>query len=196
MNAGQKALADLRAERESKKFEEVRKVKELLTTEELIQNDPSAGVIPEKVAIRMGTRMLPFVGIPLFGGMGAFVAFWYFATYKGLEVKPFIVATTTVFILATSLLGITYSLMSASWDPDVDGSGIGLDEFNKNVKIIKDGFERTKENQIIRDNMAGLPESEIQQAIQALDRRDKKQEKEKKRLEEMALRGREEDLKS
>merc|ERR1712122_378877 len=117
---------------------------------------------------------------------GAFVAFWYFATYKGFEVKPVIVATTTVFILATSLLGITYSMMSASWDPDEDGFGLGIDEFNKNVKIVKDGFTRTKENAIIREKMAGLPESEIQQAIQALDRRDKKQEKEKKRLEEMA----------
>jgi len=188
LNAGQRSLLDMREQREDKKYEEVRKVKELLAVDQLLQEDTSAAVIPEKVAMRMGARMLPFVGIPLFGGMGAFVAFWYFATYKGLEFQPVIVASSTVFILVISLLGITYSVMSASWDPDDDGSSLGLAEFNVNIGNIMDGLKRTKENAIIRDNMSGMPEEEVQRAIKALDKRDerlKKLSKQEKRLEEM-----------
>jgi hypothetical protein len=48
--------------------------------------------------------MLPFVGIPLFGGMGTFVAFWYLATYKNMEFQPAMVAFTTIAILVVGLL--------------------------------------------------------------------------------------------
>jgi len=194
MNAGQRALADLREQREARKFEEVRKVKELLSTDELLDEDGSAAVIPEKVAMRMGSRMIPFVGIPLFGGMGAFIAFWYFATYRGVEFQPVVVAGTTISLLAVSLAGITYSLMSSSWDPDDDGTGIGIDEFKNNVGNIKAGLKRSKENAVIREKMAGLPEGEIRRAIEALDKRDEREKKKQQRLEEMLLSNKQEDL--
>lgn len=34
--------------------------------------------------------------------------------------------------------------MSASWDDDRDGSGLGVDEFNKNIGSLKEGLSRTK----------------------------------------------------
>eukprot|EP00591_Stephanopyxis_turris_P006216 CAMPEP_0195525466 /NCGR_PEP_ID=MMETSP0794_2-20130614/25957_1 /TAXON_ID=515487 /ORGANISM="Stephanopyxis turris, Strain CCMP 815" /LENGTH=229 /DNA_ID=CAMNT_0040655945 /DNA_START=175 /DNA_END=864 /DNA_ORIENTATION=- len=184
LNPGQKALAKMRKEQADKKDDELRKVVEVRSQDDFVRENPGAAAIPEKVAMRMGNRMLPFVGIPLFGGMGAFVAFWYFATYRDYVFQPALVAGTTIAILAVSLLGITYSVMSASWDPDEEGSALGFDQFGSNVNNLKDGLQRSKENAILREKMAGLPEREIQAAIRDLDRRDEREKRRKMSLEE------------
>ena len=73
--------------------------------------------------------------------------------------------------------GITYSVLSASWDDDREGSGLGVDEFQKNVGSLKEGLSRSKENTLLREQMAGLSEDEIQRAIDNQDRRDKAKRK-------------------
>ena len=81
--------------------------------------------------------------------------------------------------------------MSASWDPEKEGSLIGFDEFKTNLGNIQDGLKRTRENAILREKMAGLPEAEVEQAIKDLNKRDEKtkmsqmtmEEKMKKELE-------------
>ena len=182
MNTGQRALAKMRAERQSKKDEELRRIAEIREMDAQVAEESAA--IPERVAQRMGKRMLPFVGIPLFGGMGAFVAFWYFATYKGVEFEPVVVAATTIGMLAISLLGITYSVLSASWDDDREGGALGIDEFKKNVGSVTQGVKRSRENQLLRERMAGLPESEIEAAIRDLEMREAREMKRSETLKE------------
>lgn len=182
MNTGQRALAKMRAERQSKKDEELRRIAEIRKMDAQVAEESAA--IPERVAQRMGKRMLPFVGIPLFGGMGAFVAFWYFATYKGVEFEPVVVAATTIGMLAISLLGITYSVLSASWDDDREGGALGIDEFKKNVGSVTQGVKRSRENQLLRERMAGLPESEIEAAIRDLEMREAREMKRSETLKE------------
>lgn len=102
LNQGQVALQEMRRQRAEQRDEELRKVREIKQTDAYLKETPA--VIPEKVANRMGRRMLPFVGIPLFGGMGAFVGFWYLATYQNMEFQPSLVAYTTIGILVVGLL--------------------------------------------------------------------------------------------
>jgi hypothetical protein len=52
-----------------------------------------------------------------------------------------------------ALQGITYSIMSASWDPDREGSFLGTEEFSQNLDNIKSGLSRSRENAILRDKM-------------------------------------------
>ena len=101
-NAGQRALAEMRRQQAEKKNQELNKVREMLEADRQVEQQAAA--IPERVAQRMGARMLPFVGLPLLGGMGCFVAFWYFATYKDMEFQPALVAGSTIAILVVSLL--------------------------------------------------------------------------------------------
>lgn len=171
-SAGADALARLRQEKVEKRNEELRSIRDLRSVDQQLVDSPDSAVIPERVAQRMGKRMLPFVGIPLFGVMGAFITFWYLATYKNYEFQPALVAFSTIGILGAGLLGITYSVMSASWDENEDGSALGVDEFKKNLGSIKDGLKRTRENAILREKMSSLPDQEIEQAISNLDKKE------------------------
>jgi len=158
---GKAALERMRREKAEERNAELRKIKELKATDAMLQESSEGAVIPEKVAQRMGSRMLPFVGIPLFGSMGAFVGFWYMATYRDLEFKPALVAASTIACLVVGLVGITYSIMSTSWDPDREGSLLGGDEFSKNVGSIKAGLSRSRENAVLRDKMYDYSPEEI-----------------------------------
>ena len=209
--AGQKALFELRRQRVEQRNAELKQMMEMRRMDDLAKE--SSAVIPEKVAMRMGKRMLPFVGVPLFGGMGSFVTFWYLATQKNMEFQPTMVAFTTMSILVVGLLvrsklllvclcfvlnglgpltsfcfvpfrsfhrslctleqGITYSVMSTSWDPDREESGLGFDEFQKNVGILGEGLSRSRENALLRERMADMSEADIQAELKDLDTRDK-----------------------
>ena len=61
--------------------------------------------------------------------------------------------------------GITYSVLSASWDDDREGSTFGADEFSKNVESLREGLSRTKENALLRERMAGMSEDEIRRVM-------------------------------
>lgn len=180
-NTGSKLLQELRSREAEKRDDELRKLRDLRDTDALLQEDGGAAAIPEKVAQRMGKRMLPFVGIPLVGSFATFIGFWYLATQKDMEFQPAIVATTSFGFLAVGLLGITYSVLSSSWDNDREGSAFGGDEFSKNVGSIREGLARTKENTILREKMAGLSEAEIQRAIDGAERREQEAKKNNKK---------------
>lgn len=64
--------------------------------------------------------------------------------------------------------------MSASWDPDREGSFIGWDEFQLNLQNVQDGLRRSRSNAILREKMSNLSTKEVQQALQDLDRREMK----------------------
>ena len=178
-NTGSKRLRELRSREAERRDEELRKLRALRETDATLREDAGAAAIPERVAQRMGKRMLPFVGIPLFGSFASFIGFWYMAVYRDMEFQPALVATTSFVFLAIGLLGITYSMLSASWDDDREGSGLGLDEFQTNVGNLKEGLARTKENALLREKMAGLSEDEIQRAIDDQDKRDAKKNNKK-----------------
>jgi hypothetical protein len=104
LSMGKAALDKLRRERAESRNEELQKLKEVQEIDEMLRTTPEAAVIPERVAQRMGKRMLPFVGIPLVGSMASFVGFWYMATYQDMEFQPALVATTSIVLLAVGLV--------------------------------------------------------------------------------------------
>jgi hypothetical protein len=101
---GKAALDRLRRGRAEQRDEELRRLREVRMADRLVRESPEAAVIPERVAQRMGRRMLPFVGVPLLGGMASFVGFWYMATYRDVEFQPALVAATTIGLLAVGLV--------------------------------------------------------------------------------------------
>jgi hypothetical protein len=103
-NKGSTLLKELRSRQAEERNAQLQKMAQLRATDEALLEDPGAAAIPERVAQRMGKRMLPFVGLPLFGSMASFVGFWYMATYRDMEFQPAIVATVSFVFLAVGLL--------------------------------------------------------------------------------------------
>ena len=62
--------------------------------------------------------------------------------------------------------------MSASWDPEREGSVLGVEEFQRNMGNIKQGLGRSRDDALLREKMAGLSETEIQAALSDLERRE------------------------
>ena len=125
-NKGSTLLAQLRTRQAEERNAELQKIANLRKTDEALLSDPSAAAIPERVAQRMGKRMLPFVGVPLLGSMASFVGFWYMATYRDMEFQPAVVATVSFVFLAVGLLVSSFVLGYLSkqetfrWHPHFD----------------------------------------------------------------------------
>ena len=66
--------------------------------------------------------------------------------------------------------GITYSVMSASWDEDREGEFWGVEEFQRNVGNLQEGLQRSKDNAVLRDRLAA---GEV--SMQDVQRLEKKQ---------------------
>jgi hypothetical protein len=111
--AGQRALEQLRQERQAQTLQEWQQVRDMLSADAQVQETPAA--IPEPVAQRMGARMLPFVGVPLFGGMATFVTFWYLSVYKNIELEPAMVAAGTISWLVVGLVVRSIVLLTCIW---------------------------------------------------------------------------------
>jgi Photosynthesis affected mutant 68 len=66
--------------------------------------------------------------------------------------------------------------MSSSWDPETEGDLLGVNEFQNNLKNIQQGFDRSKENAILREKLSGLSTEEVQSALQDLEKREQKKQ--------------------
>jgi hypothetical protein len=44
-------------------------------------------------------------------------------------------------------------MMSASWDPEREGSVLGTDEFSRNIDNIKGGLNRSRDNAAVREQI-------------------------------------------
>jgi hypothetical protein len=114
---GKAALDKMRREKAEQRNAELQKMKDLEEVDQMmLETGGEAAVIPEKVAQRMGKRMLPFVGIPLFGAMGTFVGFWYMATYRDMEFQPVLVAGSTIALLVIGLVVRNMEEFCAGWE--------------------------------------------------------------------------------
>ena len=116
-----------------------------LTPEELEPMDPSAGVMPQVVSDRMLARVVPFAGLPIFFAVVIFAGFFYANTQLELDLPPQIVAYTTQACVLLSFAGITWGVMSTSWDEEVEGSVLGFEQVGRNVNLMRGGEEQRRE---------------------------------------------------
>ncbi len=129
------------------------KIARLREEEELLATDPSVGAVPEMVADRMIGRIATFFGVPVFGGLAIFVGAFFYSKQTDTVIQPSIIAYATQVPFVLGLLGITYGIMSASWEPDRDGSALGVDEFKTNFARVQEGLKRTRETAELKDDV-------------------------------------------
>lgn len=101
----------------------------------------------------MIARMAIFGGLPTFGGIGAFVWFYFQATKDDNVFQPTAVAAATTVPWVLGLLGIGFGALSASWDEEDEGSALGADELKLNVGRLLDGVKRSATDEMLRDKL-------------------------------------------
>lgn len=92
----------------------------------------AATAIPEVVSDRMLRRMLAFSGIPTGVGILSFFVSYYLVVNQVVELPSYFVLLVTLGCFGLGVVGLTYGVLSASWDEDRPGTRLGLDEFRLN----------------------------------------------------------------
>lgn len=87
--------------------------------------------IPKEVSQRMLRRMAFFSGMPIALGVGVFFLAYYLLSRQIVEFPPVAVLLVTMGCFGLGVLGLTYGVLSASWDAEPGGL-IGLKEFRLN----------------------------------------------------------------
>ncbi|XP_073051398.1 protein PAM68, chloroplastic-like [Primulina eburnea] len=103
-------------------------------------DDGEEGVIPEIVTNRMISRMGLSVGIPLFVGLLFFPFFYYLKVGFKIDVPTWIPFIVSFIFFGTALLGVSYGIVSSSWDPMREGSLLGWNEAKKNWPVFWQSF--------------------------------------------------------
>jgi len=99
--------------------------------------------IPKYVANRMARRIVITTGLPTLSGMGVFIGSYYVISRDIAEISPTITLVTSAMCFFVGLLGLSYGILSASWDPQ-PGSILGLENIQPNISRIKDAFKSKK----------------------------------------------------
>lgn len=105
----------------------------------------SLSAIPDGVSRRMIRRMAFFSGIPTSLGILSFFVFYWIVTRELLELPPYTVVLVSMGLFGLGVLGLSYGLISASWDEEREGTRFGWEEFTVNIKRIFAAFRSARQ---------------------------------------------------
>lgn len=90
-------------------------------------------------------RILLFSGVPVLVGFLQFPFFYYIKVILQIDLPIWVVYLASVFTFGGGLVGITYGVLSASWDPNRENSTLlGINEFKANLPIVLDSMRNRK----------------------------------------------------
>jgi len=96
------------------------------------QNSASMS-IPDAVSRRMVRRMALFCGVPSALGMSTFFVSYFVVTHDLVALPNVAVVLISMGFFGLGVLGLSYGVLSASWDEAVAGSALGWSEFTTNL---------------------------------------------------------------
>jgi len=127
-----KKLTALRREAERKRADETQK-REAFDRKYAAR---SAQGVPQVVTDRMLKRVGIFCGTPLIFGFMTGPAYYVAKKVLDVDVPPAVFFTASSLTFGAAFVGISYGVLSASWDPRREGSFWGTEEFKQNIPIL------------------------------------------------------------
>lgn len=91
-----------------------------------------AMAIPEVVSQRMIRRMALFCGIPTSLGISTFIISYVVVSHAWFKLPNPAVVLVSMGFFGLGALGLTYGVLSASWDEETSGSKLGWEQFTTN----------------------------------------------------------------
>lgn len=90
--------------------------------------------IPDAIGKRMLGRVLIFSGIPTLLGVLVFFVSYYVVVNKLYDLPNVAVLLSSMLGFGLGVLGLSYGVLSSSWDEDEPGTALGFAEFGVNSK--------------------------------------------------------------
>ncbi len=103
--------------------------------------------LPKVVSDRMARRMAVFCGVPTVLGMVTLIG-GYIAMTHGIKPPGVLVLLVSMGFLGLSVLGVTYGILSASWDEEAAGSKLGVQEFAVNWGRMVAAWKATRQKNV------------------------------------------------
>ncbi|KAL6768584.1 PAM68 [Auxenochlorella protothecoides x Auxenochlorella symbiontica] len=104
--------------------------------------DTSRLAVPQEVTDRMLRRILTFAGLPVAVSILFLPLFYFLKVTQGFEIPLPAVYFIQSLGFGGGLFGISYGILSASWDPSRPGSTLGANEFQANLPILLEYLRR------------------------------------------------------
>jgi Photosynthesis affected mutant 68 len=104
-----------------------------------------SSAIPEQVSKRMGRRMAFFSGIPTTFGVLTFLVSYLLVTQFSVKLPNVAVVLVSMGFFGLGVVGLSYGLLSSSWDEERSGSLLGGEEFSTNVGRMTAAWREARE---------------------------------------------------
>ncbi|KAG0550444.1 hypothetical protein BDA96_01G338900 [Sorghum bicolor] len=102
--------------------------------------------LPQPVFDRILRRIAFTVGLPMATGVALLNVYDALKRGQGVVVPSWVPLLTILVAFGTSALGIAYGTLSASWNPDREGSLLGIDEARANWPVLwQEEIQKEKE---------------------------------------------------
>ncbi len=112
------------------------------TKEASSANSKTDAGIPEVVSRRMIRRMAVFAGVPTALGMSSFAIAYILLSRNIVEFPNIVVLFVSLGFFGLGTLGLSYGVLSASWQEDLEGSLLGVSEFSVNFRRLVQGLRK------------------------------------------------------
>lgn len=107
---------------------------------------PESMQIPQAVSRRMARRMAFFCGIPSALGMATFFVSYFLVTKNIFPLPTSAVVLVSMGFFGLGVLGLSYGVISASWDEESAGSLWGWSEFTLNWSRLTAAWRSNKKS--------------------------------------------------
>jgi Photosynthesis affected mutant 68 len=97
------------------------------------KSEASLSAIPDAVSKRMIRRMALFSGIPTGLGISSFLISYWIVKQEWFKLPTVAVLFASAGLFGLGVLGLSYGILSTSWDETRRGSWLGLEEFQLNL---------------------------------------------------------------
>lgn len=125
--------------------------------------------IPDVVSQRMVRRMAIFSGLPSFMGMFTFIAAYFLISQNIYPDLPnYAVVATSLLFLGLGVVGLSYGLLSASWDERSEGSLLGFEQFPDNFGRMKEAWKGARKASLAKRRAEAEEKDRDREAKKAL----------------------------
>ncbi|MBV8886122.1 MAG: PAM68 family protein [Chroococcidiopsidaceae cyanobacterium CP_BM_RX_35] len=132
--------------------EPAKKPEQKLETANKSEQTPSSNTaemaVPKDVSNRMARRMAVFCGVPTVLGMLTLIVSYIVVSHHWFKLPHVAVVLVSMGFFGLSVLGLSYGILSASWDEQITGTILGWGEFKTNWGRMVAAWRSTKQKNV------------------------------------------------